>query len=180
MALIGLIPLEQILDELPSSPKEFIPWIQDLKKFVNLKNSKYLTISSIFSIENGASKQRKNYAKNWWIESNIGSKLEMFIYKNCRGIDWNKNWRERFIKFQEKNKFFVKGKVENILNKKCPADEAESLMENKISQKTNDSFEKGDDKNKEANSEIQKEISDEQQPTTSKTIAISEENVSKF
>jgi hypothetical protein len=37
LAMIGLIPLEQILDELPSSPKEFIPWIQDLKKFVNLK-----------------------------------------------------------------------------------------------------------------------------------------------
>lgn len=53
-------------------------------------------------------------------------------------------------------------------------------MENKNCQRTDYTIVKVDDKNKEANSKMKKEISDNQQPTTSTSIALSEENVSLF
>jgi hypothetical protein len=54
------------------------------------------------------------------------------------------------------------------------------FMENKNCQRTDYTIVKVDDKNKEANSKMKKEISDNQQPTTSTSIALSEENVSLF
>jgi hypothetical protein len=63
------------------------------------------------------------------------------------------------------------------LNEKYTA-ETERLMENKNGHKTDDSIDKGDDKNKEANSEMQ--IISDQQPTTSTSIAKPEENVGKI